>query len=371
AIGSLRNVCINLTFRVLNSLVDSIKFLFSVYTENMIEVFKLLIFLKNLDNDTEITMICQIFSYSLSPGLKRGCLHYYVGIGSCKCSLCAVWMSKSLYTNCRHVLIILSMCIVNIPHLKKLVYGILEALQAALWVCCDNSRSRVLRALSRYVNFRPLLAKTVSLNDRITKRKRRVLKLEIGVSLSSTHRATKIEMSFRILSFRNLAASLVNIIAMRPVRKDFFIQISEENIHSSSLLACSWIILINVKGYRERKSLLPIMASNFYTNVFLSVKIYTSDYMGCGARQTVGQSMLILNDILYRNISIMDVFIENVHLLREKLELCNKDGAHATVVHLSPFGGRLFMLKSPYSMIEGLLAQWPIHMLTAMHFTLI
>ncbi|KAJ9599561.1 hypothetical protein L9F63_009959, partial [Diploptera punctata] len=23
-----------------------------------------------------------------------------------------------------------------------------------------------------------------------------------------------------------------------------------------------------------------------------------------------------------------------VHLLREKLELCNKDGAHATVVHL-------------------------------------
>ncbi|KAJ9597264.1 hypothetical protein L9F63_011868, partial [Diploptera punctata] len=31
-----------------------------------------------------------------------------------------------------------------------------------------------------------------------------------------------------------------------------------------------------------------------------------------------------------------------VHLLREKLELCNKDGAHATVVHLSPFeSGRL------------------------------
>ncbi|KAJ9587232.1 hypothetical protein L9F63_019256, partial [Diploptera punctata] len=26
--------------------------------------------------------------------------------------------------------------------------------------------------------------------------------------------------------------------------------------------------------------------------------------------------------------------IEDVHLLREKLELCNKDGAHATVVHL-------------------------------------
>ncbi|KAJ9598603.1 hypothetical protein L9F63_010732, partial [Diploptera punctata] len=30
-----------------------------------------------------------------------------------------------------------------------------------------------------------------------------------------------------------------------------------------------------------------------------------------------------------------------VHLLREKLELCNKDGAHATVVHLdSPRSGR-------------------------------
>ncbi|KAJ9576418.1 hypothetical protein L9F63_006717, partial [Diploptera punctata] len=28
-------------------------------------------------------------------------------------------------------------------------------------------------------------------------------------------------------------------------------------------------------------------------------------------------------------------YIFQVHLLREKLELCNKDGAHATVVHLT------------------------------------
>ncbi|KAJ9575925.1 hypothetical protein L9F63_007237, partial [Diploptera punctata] len=37
-----------------------------------------------------------------------------------------------------------------------------------------------------------------------------------------------------------------------------------------------------------------------------------------------------------------------VHLLREKLELCNKDGAHATVVHLHQLSQHIFPIVLPW-----------------------
>ncbi|KAJ9589073.1 hypothetical protein L9F63_017632, partial [Diploptera punctata] len=43
------------------------------------------------------------------------------------------------------------------------------------------------------------------------------------------------------------------------------------------------------------------------------------------------------NSIAFYDRGMSNAFII-VHLLREKLELCNKDGAHATVVHLDMRG---------------------------------
>ncbi|KAJ9592171.1 hypothetical protein L9F63_001287, partial [Diploptera punctata] len=69
--------------------------------------------------------------------------------------------------------------------------------------------------------------------------------------------------------------------------------------------------------------------------------LYESHALFGEATLSKTQTTFVLYGTLLRRIGANVQEITYVHLLREKLELCNKDGAHATVVHLdSPRSGR-------------------------------